>query len=55
MNENRDTNRGTSMAADDRFIELSEAEILRLSMKLCEEIRKRGYRVVWDPEAVKRI
>ena len=55
LNENRDTNRGTSMAADDRFIELSEAEILRLSMKLCEEIRKRGYRVVWDPEAVKRI
>ncbi len=42
-------------AADDRFIAYNDAEIIRLSMKLCEEIRKRGYRIVWDPKAVQRV
>ena len=46
---------GEKLASDDRFMELSEEEIKSLSMKVCEEIRKRGYRIVWDPKAVKRI
>lgn len=42
-------------AEDDNFKHLSEEEIRKLSLKLGEEIRKRGYRVVWDPKAVRRI
>jgi glycosyltransferase involved in cell wall biosynthesis len=42
-------------AADDRFISLNQQEIVDLSFKLCEEIRKKGYRIVWDPRAVQRI
>lgn len=42
-------------ALDDRFIELNNEEIVKLSIKLCEEIRKRGYRVMWDPCSVKRV
>lgn len=42
-------------AADDRFISFNQEEIVELSYRLCEEIRKKGYRVVWDPRAVQRI
>ena len=44
-----------TQAADDRFISLNQEEIVNLSIKLCEEIRKKGYRIVWDPRAVQRI
>ena len=37
-----------------RFSMLSEEEIAKLSLKFCEEIRKCGLRIVWDPKAVLR-
>jgi glycosyltransferase involved in cell wall biosynthesis len=30
-------------------------KIIALSLKFCEEVRGRGYRVMWDPQIVKRI
>ncbi|WP_029232767.1 glycosyltransferase family 2 protein [Butyrivibrio sp. VCB2006] len=47
--------RGTTQAADERFKSLDQQEIVNLSFKLCEEIKKKGYRIVWDPRAVQRI
>ena len=43
------------LADDDRFSGLDEKEIINISMRLSEEIRKRGYRIVWDPETVVKI
>ena len=42
-------------AADDRFAGLSEEEIIELSLRVCDEVRKRGLRIMWDPQVVKRI
>ena len=41
--------------ADDRFAGLSEEKIIELSFLVCDEIRKRGLRIMWDPQVVKRI
>jgi hypothetical protein len=39
-------------AADPRFAGMSREEIARMSLRLCSEIRRRGYRVLWDPQIV---
>ncbi len=41
--------------ADDRFLEFSDEEIISLSMKFGEEMKRRGLRSVWDPRAVIRM
>ena len=41
--------------ADDRFAGFSEDEIVELSLRVCDEVRKRGLRIMWDPQVVKRI
>ena len=41
--------------ADDRFSSFDQEVILEMSMKLGEEMRKKGLRVVWDPKVVKRV
>ena len=41
--------------ADDRFAGLSEEEIIEFSFRVCDEVRKRGLRIIWDPQVVKRI
>ena len=40
---------------DERFAGLSEEEILSLSMKFGEEMKRRCLRSVWDPRAKKAI
>ncbi len=40
---------------DERFRDLSEEEIIKLSISFGEEIRRRGLRTVWDPKAVLRV
>jgi hypothetical protein len=37
------------------FEDLSQEEIASLSLRLAGEVRKRGYRIMWDPEIVHRI
>ncbi len=37
---------------DSRFEGKSREEIAQLSIRLCSEIRKRGYRILWDPQIV---
>ena len=41
--------------ADDRFQGLSEEKIIELGFAVCDEVRKRGLRIVWDPQVIKRI
>jgi hypothetical protein len=41
--------------ADDRFAGLSEEDIISLSMKFGEEMKRRCLRSVWDPRAKKAI
>ena len=41
--------------ADDRFAGLSEEDIISLSMKFGEEMKRRCLRSVWDPRARKFI
>ena len=37
------------------FTGMSEDEIIEKSIRFCEEVKKRGKRVVWDPQVVKKI
>ncbi len=37
------------------FDDLPKEEITALSIRLCEEIRKRGYRILWDPHIVRQL
>ena len=37
------------------FEDLSQEEIASLSLRLAGEVRKRGYRIMWDPEIVHRV
>jgi hypothetical protein len=37
---------------DSRFEGKRREEIAQLSIRLCSEIRKRGYRILWDPQIV---
>ncbi|SFU87654.1 glycosyltransferase [Butyrivibrio sp. INlla21] len=37
------------------FTGMSEDEIIDKSVRFCEEIKKRGKRVVWDPQIIKRV
>ncbi len=39
----------------DTFAGLSAEEIAALSIRFAEEVRKRGYRIMWDPQVTKRI
>lgn len=48
-------NSKTVEAADDRFAGLSEEDIISLSMKFGEEMKRRCLRSVWDPRARKSI
>ena len=48
--ENSKTAPGSS--AQDRLAGMSEEEIIALSMKFGEEMKRRGLRTVWDPRAV---
>jgi len=41
--------------ADKRFEGLSEEKIVELSFLVCNEVRKRGLRIMWDPQVIKRI
>jgi glycosyltransferase involved in cell wall biosynthesis len=34
---------------------LDSEKIIAMSLKFCEEVRGRGYRVMWDPQIVKRL
>ena len=38
-----------------RFSSFDQEVILEMSMRLGEEIRKKGLRVVWDPKVVKKV
>ena len=40
---------------DDRFKAFSEETIAAMSLKLGEEARKQGFRVMWDPQVIKRV
>ena len=40
---------------EERFAGLSEEKIIELSFLVCNEVRKRGLRIMWDPQVVKRI
>jgi glycosyltransferase involved in cell wall biosynthesis len=40
---------------EERFVGLSEEKIIELSFLVCKEVRKRGLRIMWDPQVVKRI
>lgn len=40
---------------NDPFEGLSNEEIVDMSLRLGGEIRKRGYRILWDPQLIKRI
>ena len=37
------------------FESMSGADISALSLRFGEEVRKRGYRIMWDPAIVRRI
>lgn len=39
----------------DRFSSFDQDVIVEMSLRLGEEIRKRGLRVVWDPKVIKRV
>ncbi|MBO5622244.1 MAG: hypothetical protein J5959_11525, partial [Butyrivibrio sp.] len=41
--------------AEELFIKLSQKEIVDLSLRLGSEIRKRGYRILWDPQMIKQL
>ena len=41
--------------SDERAVALTEKECLALSIKVCEEIRKRGFRIMWDPGVIKKV
>ncbi len=41
--------------ADERFGGLSEDEIIALSIRFCDELRKHGLRILWDPQVIKRV
>ena len=45
----------TGRQIDDTFGDLSREEIRDVSIKLGSEVRKRGYRIMWDPAIVRRI
>ncbi len=41
---------------DDGYFEaMTEEAVREMSLKFCEEIRKRGLRVLWDPKVIKRV
>ena len=39
----------------DNINSLTEEEILRINLKIGEEMKRRGLRVMWDPQVVKKI
>ncbi len=44
----------TGRKVTESFSNLSDSEIARMSIRLGHEIRKRGYRVLWDPQIVNK-
>ena len=40
---------------DERFLGATPDEISKMNLRLGAEIKKRGYRVLWDPKVVKRV
>ncbi len=42
-------------SVQDPFEGLDQEELAAMSLRLGSEIRKRGYRIIWDPQVIKRI
>ena len=45
----------TGRQIDGTFDDLSREDIRDMSIKLGSEVRKRGFRIMWDPQIIKRV
>ncbi len=53
--EYRDSFYNDDLQADARFYGVSEDEIIAMSIKFCDELKKHGLRILWDPQIIKRV
>ena len=34
---------------------MTDEVLMEMSLRFCEEVRKKGLRILWDPKVVKRV